>query len=313
MLLFFTVVSAKRTIQKKISAAALMRAIQSQNASDEATDNLPVAPEKKDASSQTESNESAEGNDSLAIKINKCLLLLSHVNTKVDALGANQYQQPGRSSNEQINLSKITFQPVKSLADFESLEDRCRDESFVKGIVASIGNIHGRHRYTSQGATVSLRIINYFFTRDFLLQCSWTGATRSSGNKEAKKQKVPFMKFDRTIDLFYQTVLYSDPSYTLDECKTFLHRCLKNAHQRFAEVTGIRKPVSRKRKQLTNEVVPPEDRMTGGQSKDFDNIAEADTSYNEGSLVETNGNASWQVEFLEEEENLPPKWLKIEN
>lgn len=78
--------SAKKTTQKKPTAAALMRAIQLKHVKDDS----PAVPlGKQDASTQTEPNESAEANDNLNVKMNKCLLMLSHLNTKVDALGAN--------------------------------------------------------------------------------------------------------------------------------------------------------------------------------------------------------------------------------
>ncbi|XP_062704768.1 uncharacterized protein LOC134287081 [Aedes albopictus] len=298
-----------------------MRAIQLKHVKDDS----PAVPlGKQDASTQTEPNESAEANDNLNVKMNKCLLMLSHLNTKVDALGANQYQQQGSSSDRfSVKLSKVNFQPVKSLVDFEALEDRCRDEAFVKATVASIGHIHGHHRYTGQGATVSLRIIDHFFSRDFLMKCSWTGASRSSGNEPSKRQKIAFMKYERSIDLFYQTVLYSDPTYTIDECKSFLHRCLKNASQRFAEVSGTRKPVSRKRKRLAtgeDREESTEDDPDGDESGDIvienHKIEEREQDYDDGSPAETSGNTSWQVEFLEnnaDEEDVPLQLVKSEN
>lgn len=251
--------------------------------------------EKRNASSQTVPDESAEGNDNINHKLNKCLLLLSHVNAKVDALAEMQCQQVKTLPN--VKLAKINLQPVKSLADLEKLEENCREEDFIKTIIASLGRIHGRHRYTGRGATVSLQIVDYFFSRDFLLQCSWTGTGRTSGKDEIKKTKIPFMKFDKTINLFYQTVLHSDPSYTFTDCKSFLHRCLKNAKQRFAEVTGTRKPVSRKRKRLTvvEDNSSEEDENECSTTKENDNPPEETTG-------STTCSPPWKVEFLELDE-----------
>ncbi|XP_055526329.1 uncharacterized protein LOC129719027 [Wyeomyia smithii] len=270
-------------------------------------------PEMKNSSCQTEPNEAAEENDNLTIKVNKCLLLLSHVNTKLDALAAQLFQQPGTSSNDPIKVKLVQspLEPVKSLADMESLEDRCQDENFVKATVAWIGRIHGRNRFIKQGATVSLQIIDHFFAREFLLKCSWTGATRTSGDNEPKRQKIPFMKFNKTIGLFHHTVQYSDPEYSLDECKSFLHRYSKSSRQRFAEVSGMRKPVSRKRKRLTNEKF--ENILVDHLDDDVkDSIKDSvDGVPPEESTIEC---TSWQVEFLDvndDDQNLPPELLKV--
>ncbi|KXJ69572.1 hypothetical protein RP20_CCG026555 [Aedes albopictus] len=289
--------------QNKVSAAALMQAIQQQNSMER---------EMKHVSTQTEPDESATGNDDVNTKLNKCMRLLSHVNAKVDTIGASisalqststgQCQHPKGTPN--VTLATISMQPVKSLADLEQLEESCRSEDFVKRIVASIGRIHGHHRYTGNGATVSLQIIDYFFSRDFMLKCSWTGISRAS-DTETKTNKIPFMKFDKTIDLFYQTVLYSDPIYAFSECKDFLHRCLKNAKQRFAEVTGTRKPVSRKRKRMMEAENRSEDQRS---EEAVENASDAELAgeqlANDEPPEAVGESASWQIEFLEGEEEI---------
>ncbi|XP_058831046.1 uncharacterized protein LOC131689769 [Topomyia yanbarensis] len=253
-----------------------------------------LEPESKNASTQTESEESTSLNDSINTKLNKIFSMLSHLNTKVDALAAMPCQHAKASPNG--TLSKITLQPVQSLADLERLEENCRDENFVKITVTSIGRIHGRHRYTGRGATVSLQIIDYFFARGFLVQCSWTGSGRTSGKEEAKKQKIPFMKFDKTIDLFYQTVLHSDPTYTVIDCKAFLHRCLRNAKQRFDEVTGARKPVSRKRKRLA---IPDNHFSTEDVDNDSNVNDTVEEEYPEETVENRPCSTFWKVESVE--------------
>ncbi|XP_062535703.1 uncharacterized protein LOC134204912 [Armigeres subalbatus] len=256
-------------------------------------------PETMNASSQTEPDESAKENDNLTTKVNKCLVLLSHVNTKLDAMAAMQCEQQKSNSTSEVKLAKIRLQPIKSLADLEALEDRCRDDDFVKTTVASIGKIHGRHRFTSQGATVSLQIVDHFFSRDFLMKCSWTGISRTSEGAP-NNGKIPFMKYERMINLFHQTVLHSDPNYTLTDCKNFLHRCLKNSKQRFEEVAGTREPVSRKRKRLTKRTEKPDDEE-GHSSRDI-KTESIEVMDDKNPPDEATGSTSWQIEFLETDE-----------
>ncbi|XP_055604596.1 uncharacterized protein LOC129752838 [Uranotaenia lowii] len=245
-----------------------------------------MVPYFKNAFSQTEPDEAAEEHDTLTTKVNKCLLLLSHLNAKLDAL-AGRLMEHGTSSASPVTINEPPLQPVKSLADLEALEDRCRDRKFVQATVASLGMLHGQNRFYKQGATVSLQIIDYFFCRAFLTKCSWTGASRTSTSAAgSKQQKIPFIKFDKTINLFYRTVQYSDPLYSLDECKSFLHRCLKNSKQRFLEMSGTRKPVSRQRKRKAVE----------SEDENRDSV--------EKSIEDMQSNITWQVEFLEGDEEV---------
>lgn len=115
---------------------------------------------------------------------------------------------------------------------------------------AFIGQLHGWQRYTSRCGTVCLQTIDYFFDRGFFLQCSWNGTCRKLRENKQVPRKIPFLRYEKVIDLYYQTVLYSDLEFSFDECKTFLYRYLRNAKQRLEEMRGTWKPVARKRKRL---------------------------------------------------------------
>ncbi|XP_058828512.1 uncharacterized protein LOC131688326 [Topomyia yanbarensis] len=286
--------SGTKKSQKKATTAELLQGIQQQS-----TRRMLSDPEVRHACSQTETEETVAAHESLENKLNKCLLLLAHLNTKFDAFASMQCQ-PVKTSPS-VTLSKINLQPVNSYADLERLEENCRDENFLKTTVESIGRIHGHHRFPGQGTTVCLQIIDYFFTRSFLLKCSWPGTGRASGKHDPKKHKIPFMKFDRTIDLFYQTVLYSDATYTKTDCNSFLHRCLKNAKQRFEEVAGIRKPVSRKRRRII-----PGDRLSTEEHENDSNTNEIiDEKLTEEAAENTSCTTNWTIEYLEMNEDIP--------
>lgn len=237
---------AKRVPAKKRSAAALFETLQQENVNIDRTAKKTFS----DVATQTAREElippKADPTDS---KLNKCLTLLAHANAKLDALGAAGPSQC-KHEHQAVVLNKIILKPVKDLHDMEVLEENCKNEEFVKSIVASIGQLHGRQRYTGRGVTVCLQIMDYFFDRQFLLHCSWTGTGRKSADQEQVQRKVPFCKFEGVIDLFYQTILRSDPDFSMVDCKEFLHRCLRNSKQRFAEIGGTRKPTARKRKHL---------------------------------------------------------------
>ncbi|XP_065093748.1 uncharacterized protein LOC135714338 isoform X1 [Ochlerotatus camptorhynchus] len=145
--------------------------------------------------------------------------------------------------------------PVKNLEDLEMLQDRARDERFVEAIVQSLGNIHGKDRCVGKGWTVSLQTVDFFFDRRFLLRCSWTGSGRNKEKDGVKISKIAFHKYDKVINLFYRMVLHSDPLFTYNDCMKFLHRCVRNAKARAADVKQMRQSVARNRKKRTDPIL----------------------------------------------------------
>lgn len=145
--------------------------------------------------------------------------------------------------------------PVKNLEDLETLQDRARDDRFVEAIVQSLGNIHGKDRCVGKGWTVSLQTVDFFFDRRFLLRCSWTGSGRNKEKDGVKISKIAFHKYDKVINLFYRVVLHSDPLFTYNDCMKFLHRCVRNAKARAADVKRMRQSVARNRKKRTDPIL----------------------------------------------------------
>ncbi|XP_029725552.1 uncharacterized protein LOC109426674 isoform X1 [Aedes albopictus] len=144
--------------------------------------------------------------------------------------------------------------PVKNLEDLEALQERARDEQFVETIVHSLGIVHGQGRSVGNGWTVSLQTVDYFFDRRFLLRCSWTGSGRNREKAGERISKIAFHKYDKVINLFYRVIVYSDPLFTFNDCMKFLHRCIRNAKARAADVKGMRLSVARNRKKRSERI-----------------------------------------------------------
>ncbi|XP_055605219.1 uncharacterized protein LOC129753420 [Uranotaenia lowii] len=195
---------------------------------------------------------------------NKSVALLSQVNAKLDVL-ANQVNlkldnfvsQTQQTDSVRIDTVSSPLSPVKNLAEMESLEQKANSKKFVEAVIQYFGSMHGRSRYVGEGATVCLQLIDYFFDRAFLLNCSWTGTSRRKGNDENTGSKIAFHKFDGIITLFHKVIMFSDPTYPFIECQKFLKRCLRNSKQRFVETKGLKASVARnrrKRKLVTSSV-----------------------------------------------------------
>ncbi|XP_055634115.1 uncharacterized protein LOC129774406 [Toxorhynchites rutilus septentrionalis] len=197
------------------------------------------------------------GNRSVALlsQVNAKLdILANQVNMKLDAFGSHHSHQTEPMCIETRN---VPLSPIKSFEEFESVEKKA-NKQFIDAVVQYFGSMHGKNRYVGEGGTVCLQIVDYFFDREFLLNCSWTGTRRrlDKSNDLMNASKIPFHKFDGVINLFHRVVMFSDPLYPLVECQNFLKRCLRNAQQRFREIKGIRAPVARrKRKRNTNQSV----------------------------------------------------------
>ncbi|KAL1404276.1 hypothetical protein pipiens_018971 [Culex pipiens pipiens] len=185
----------------------------------------------------------------LSIRVENGIRMISELHVKVDTIGQKVNQIESYLSSRESGSSrgpsttpslKRTFKKVKSLKELETLEQKCHDPEFLQESIDYLGSIHGKSRYMGEGATVCLQLYDTFFDRRFMLSCSWTGSGK-------KQKKIPFLRFEKVIELYFLAVSYSDPTFTLDQTKRFLHRCLRNATQRVKEVSG-KKPVSRKRK-----------------------------------------------------------------
>lgn len=213
--------------------------------------------------------------------------LVCRMNAKVDYLASNSRVPTASTSNQKVKLKKFSLSPVNSLDELKSLEENCKDEEFVMEAIRSIGRIFGKNQQTGNGATVCLRLVDSLFTREFLTKCSWTGLSRTRSEDGSIITKIGFQRFERVIDLFYQTVSYSDPVYPVEECNNFLRRCLQNAKQRFEEVKGIRNTSSRKRRKKIADV---------NATHDAAGSSDGDITENESNGEEENGCGTVKVE-----------------
>lgn len=176
--------------------------------------------------------------------------LICQLNAKVDFIGSSSSSSTARDSG--VKLKQAYFNPVRCEEDLKELEAKCRDEDFVKASVKTLGRINGKNKCVGEGGTVCLKIIDKLFTREFLTTCSWTGVSRSKNDGEICVPKIAFQKFDGVINLFYQIVAFSDPTYPLESVKNFLHYCLKNSKHRL-ELKGTKKSSARKRPKLSDD------------------------------------------------------------
>lgn len=70
--------------------------------------------------------------------------------------------------------------PVNTLEELDVLEASLKDDNTVQKYIRSMSFICGTNG-KSNGLDCCYKLVDYFITRQFLLQCSWTGNTRAIG------------------------------------------------------------------------------------------------------------------------------------
>lgn len=102
--------------------------------------------------------------------------------------------------------------------------------------------ICGENNCHTLGFNCCYRLVDHFFTREFMHQCSWGGGSRTPDTK-----KYPFKTYERTIRLFFELIRLADPTFTEDQLQHFFLGVLRNSKKRCLP-HGPRRRSSMKRK-----------------------------------------------------------------
>lgn len=131
--------------------------------------------------------------------------------------------------------------PVDSKEELDALERSLEDTKLMQQFAHGMNFICGITG-KSQGVDCCYRLIDHFFTRQLLTQCSWTGMVRL---KDANSQQEPSgsvdtgakipLKFYKNIRaLFLSLIRQADKDFSELECEKFFKTILKNSKQRLS-------------------------------------------------------------------------------
>ncbi|XP_035778085.1 uncharacterized protein LOC118459123 [Anopheles albimanus] len=118
----------------------------------------------------------------------------------------------------------MPFNPVRNLIELQRLEIKAEGGKLVKNVVRAIGDIKGN------GRVVGCRIVDFFFERTFLMQCDWF-----ANEKSTETRSIPLSEYTNTVALFHETILRSDPDFTLEETELFLQTCLVEVRKKMEQ------------------------------------------------------------------------------
>lgn len=146
--------------------------------------------------------------------------------TVISAVEATEQRQPSIIS------------PVTCLEELVALENRLQDEKVMNNYIKDMGFICGTSG-KARALNCCYKLIDYFVTREFLMQCSWTGASRTTDagdplNEElgSIEEKIPFKFYRRFRILFLRLILQADKDFSELQCDKFFKTILKNRKQR---------------------------------------------------------------------------------
>lgn len=130
---------------------------------------------------------------------------------------------------EYMNKSKnkitcVDFQHIVNNEQLRCLEHSLENPEKEFELKKKLAYICGKGK--GRGVNNAYALIDVMFDRQFLKTCSWAGGSRST------ETKVCFKSFTKVIKLFFEIVLDSDNSFTLNECHNFFKNVLKNSTQR---------------------------------------------------------------------------------
>ncbi|XP_050083765.1 uncharacterized protein LOC126570222 isoform X1 [Anopheles aquasalis] len=142
------------------------------------------------------------------------------------------------------SVQPVQLKPVDSLEDLERLEKLSKNKNFVESLARFIKSLFPAD-FDGTAGTYCHRIVDLFFTRQFLTKCSWTGSSING------IQKIGFRYFPYMVNLFISVVQHAYPEFTEKEGIKFLRMVIGHAKMRLRDIQ--RASTERKRRNKTNQ------------------------------------------------------------
>lgn len=145
-----------------------------------------------------------------------------------------------RSSTVPVSFTADIMNPVNSVDELNALETLLSDDTVMQQYVGKLSFICGNSG-RANGIDCCYKLIDHLVTRPFLVQCSWTGNSRTTAPTDNGSQelfpdmengKVALKFYKKFRALFLNLIILADSSFTDMECETFFKRIMKNSKQR---------------------------------------------------------------------------------
>lgn len=120
----------------------------------------------------------------------------------------------------------LPFSSITTMDQLEQFEQIAGTQEVATATLNYFAVMYGCHTYIGKGRTMAHRIIDSFFDRNFMINCSWTGASTS------QVYKIELRKYTNIINLFFKVLKQSDSEITINDVHRFLQYCLRNSARR---------------------------------------------------------------------------------
>ncbi|XP_049533496.1 uncharacterized protein LOC125950003 [Anopheles darlingi] len=184
--------------------------------------------------------------ESMSVVHSEVKVLKSQITTLKGALESVEIESVTPSLSSLVN-------PAKSKEDLDDLETKAKDEQFRCSVINAAARIHGFDR-KGEGNNICYQMVDYFFDRQFMTKCSWSGRSRRIPEDDSLVQKIGIYTYGNIIEMFHACVAVSDDTFTLNQIEAFFRQCLSHSKTR-ANAQMIRKSAARRRnavKKITN-------------------------------------------------------------
>ncbi|XP_055712672.1 uncharacterized protein LOC129807438 isoform X2 [Phlebotomus papatasi] len=183
--------------------------------------------------------------------VKKALSEISQIKNLICQL-LNQPQHPNVESPEPPIVVPIRASfPIDNITEMSAIENKlAENEDFFQNMVNEFTNYLEHETENRNARSCSYAIVDQFFTRDFLLNFTWTGSTRNEGAKFAMRT------FQNIIKLFYTVINNAaDSACDMAEIEDFFKSILKNSQKRVSSLNGERNRCTSNKKPKNQNIV----------------------------------------------------------
>lgn len=178
-------------------------------------------------------------------------------------------------------FERETFEikPIDSIRELEKMElllsDKTQKNKLLKQFSFVCSSSEGN------GATCGYKVLDMFFSRDFLCKCSWTGGSRNS-----EDVKIGLKGYKNILKFFYELIRLWDKTYTEENNENFFKIVLKNSLKRKLSKNERASTKRRRTKKVTQE----NKGLTKNKSDQGKKVIDQNkTDENEKDVIDNNG------------------------
>ncbi|XP_055523256.1 uncharacterized protein LOC129717397 [Wyeomyia smithii] len=143
-------------------------------------------------------------------------------------------------ANNIVDNQNFTFSPAASIEDIKQLEKNLTDETYTDKLMVFMHKVIGHTGDNCNGQNMCYALVDQFFERNVMLNCSWSGGSKSNIPKFAMKD------CKNILCVFFRIVHNVNPTFSKKLLENFFKQVLRNSKTR-SQAKGLRQPTIHRR------------------------------------------------------------------